>query len=133
MDENFDNDPQIYKIDVQDENHNSKNLRFAQKHELIASGRYDEEGELICRKHKVARQKYVDEMTRDLRKTFLESLKVFGFGTPKITYAECCIALEENIAVKLFPEFFGKCDKDGLIAVSDILTDFTYFYLVLFL
>ncbi len=47
MDENFDNDPQIYKIDVQDENHNSKNLRFAQKHELIASGRYDEEGDEI--------------------------------------------------------------------------------------
>lgn len=66
----------------------------------------DEEGELICRKHKVARQKYVDEMTRDLRKPFLESLKALGFGTPKITYAECCIALEENIAVKLFPEFF---------------------------
>lgn len=87
----------------------------------------DEEGELICRKHKVARQKYVDEMTRDLRKPFLESLKAFGFGTPKTTYAECCIALEENTAVKVFPEFFGKCDKDGLIAVSDILTDFTYF------
>ena len=87
----------------------------------------DDENELICQKHNIAHRKYVEEMTRDSRKPFLESLKALGFGTPKITYAECCIALEENIAVKLFPEFFGKCDKDGLIAVSDILTDFTYF------
>lgn len=87
----------------------------------------DDEAKLICQKHNIARQKYVDEMTKDSRKPFLESLRIFGCDSPKITYAECCIALEENIAVKAFPELFDKCDKDGLIAISDILTDFTYY------
>lgn len=86
----------------------------------------DDEAKLICQKHKIALQKYVDEMTRDSRKPFLESLKNLGADSPKITYAECCIALEENIAVKAFPKLFEKCDKDGLISISDILTDFTY-------
>lgn len=87
----------------------------------------DDENKWICQKHNIAHQKYVDEMTKDSRKTFLESLKALGCDLPKITYAGCCIALGENIAVKVFPELFNKCDDDGLISVSDILTDFTYY------
>lgn len=87
----------------------------------------NDENKQIHQKHKLAHQKYVYEMTKDSRETFLESLKALGCYSPKITYAECCIALNEKIAIKAFPELFDKCDKDGLISISDILTDFTYF------
>ena len=87
----------------------------------------DDECKLICKKHSLAHQKYIYEMTKDSIKNFLESLKTHGCDSPKITYAGCSVALEENIAVKIFPELFNKCDDDGLISISDILTDFIYY------
>lgn len=87
----------------------------------------ENENKILCEKYSSFQKKFLYDATINSKQQLLEAGTIYQCTSPQITHVGCSALVDNDIAAKVFPELFDKCDDDGLIALSDVLVDFTYF------